>query len=277
MSTSPRPQGRSRWAARTGIFLITVFAAITSSTAVVGLDPIEQAVSAPIDSTLAPTAPTTTTTTVEPVALPGIEPCSEFEADFCVEVDLPDVQPLDEVVSCVTRSEPDPSGTLSIVPTVTSDAPTTELRIRVEIEEGLPINQSCFADQAIDVLNDPRGWGSIDDVSFVRVDDDSYHFKLILASPSLTDRLCWPARTGGKYSCRNQGNVIVNVMRWEFGTSEYESDLTTYRTYLLNHEVGHFLGHGHVGCPGPGEAAPVMMQQTKGLLGCLPNGWPTEG
>ena len=42
---------------------------------------------------------------------------------------------------------------------------------------------------------------------------------------------------------------------------------------VVNHETGHWLGHGHLGCPGPGPA-PVMMQQSKGRGACSFNPWP---
>ena len=124
------------------------------------------------------------------------------------------------------------------------------------------------------ILNDPAGWGGDGSLAFQPTADDAWDLRLVLASPELTDRLCYPMRTGGKYSCRNRETVALNLARWESGTEEYSANLDIYRQYLVNHEVGHFLGHGHRRCPGPGELAPVMMQQTKGLEVCLLNGWP---
>jgi predicted Zn-dependent protease len=46
---------------------------------------------------------------------------------------------------------------------------------------------------------------------------------------------------------------------------------------MVNHEVGHYLGLGHVGCPKKGAKAPVMMQQSISLGGCVPEAWPYPG
>jgi hypothetical protein len=67
---------------------------------------------------------------------------------------------------------------------------------------------------------------------------------------------------------------MVNLKRWLLATQYYTHDVASYRALIINHEVGHFLGHGHAGCPGPGQPAPVMMQQIKGLHGCRTNVWP---
>ena len=57
----------------------------------------------------------------------------------------------------------------------------------------------------------------------------------------------------------------------------YHGDLVAYHAYMVNHEVGHALGHGHQFCTHPGRSAPVMMQRTKGLGACKPNPWPSVG
>ncbi len=95
---------------------------------------------------------------------------------------------------------------------------------------------------------------------------------IILASPCTVDRLCAPLNTGGYYSCRRGSKVILNVNRWTGATSWWPAPLKTYRRYLVNHEVGHYLGYGHVSCPPSGRLAPVMQQQTISLGSCVANG-----
>lgn len=273
VSSSSRP--RSRALARTIVFTLTVFASIATSTAVVGLDPAESVV--PAESAPAPVIPLEALVAESLPAIPFADDCSRFVADFCVEVPPPNVQEPETVDSCTTGDEHQPNRRLAITPRVdTIAAAGNAIRVRIEVEEGLGVSAPCFATQVMSILNDKRGWQSVRDVVFTQVDGDSYDLRLILASPARTDELCYPARTAGKYSCRKENRVVLNLMRWVSGTDEYQDDLSTYRTYLVNHEVGHYLGRGHEKCPGAGEPAPLMMQQTKGLGECLPNGWPTK-
>jgi hypothetical protein len=144
----------------------------------------------------------------------------------------------------------------------------------VLIEEGLPFTSVSFGSFVDEVLTDDRrGWGASTGQILGRSGGSEPQFSVMLASPTTADRLCAPLETNGRLSCRNGADVVINAWRWANGAQSYE-DIDLYRTYVINHEVGHALGFPHAGCPAPGGLAPVMLQQTIGLEGCSPNPWP---
>lgn len=152
----------------------------------------------------------------------------------------------------------------------------------VEAEGGVGVDAAEFAATVANVLSDVRGWQAVDGVMFVPVPaahvavGTPVDVRVTLASPGLTDELCAPLQTHGDVSCWNGQRAVVNAKRWVHGAATYGSDLAAYRVYVVNHEVGHGLGHGHVECAGPGQPAAVMVQQTLGLGGCLPWQWPSS-
>jgi hypothetical protein len=239
----------------------------------------------------------TPTATVEPTTLTGPEPnpgrselgSRSLGRPAAGEHGLPNPAPTQVADATLTsplvngRRQPEPiepptsaSGRYVVVPG-NSSAPSDDagrvVRYLVEVEAGLPFDPDEFAETVHRILNDARGWAN-DGTRFKRVDEGSVAFRVSLSSPDLTDAECHPLRTRGQVSCWNGQRAVINALRWGSGADTYGADLLGYREYLINHEVGHALGHGHVNCPDEGEPAPVMVQQTKSLEGCVANPWP---
>ena len=169
------------------------------------------------------------------------------------------------------------------VPGDNSSAPGREVRYTVEVEDGAGVDEGEFARMVREVLTDARGWETQDKVHFVNVSPEQAasgtkpDVHITLATPLTVDDMCAPLLTEGQVSCRNGDRVALNAVRWTQGVDSYPADLLHYRIYLINHEVGHAIGHGHEPCPAPGKPAPVMLQQTLGLQGCTRYPWPVPG
>ena len=152
------------------------------------------------------------------------------------------------------------------------------LRYRVEVEENIDLSAASVAKEVERILADPRGWTADGHSAFQRVSGGTTDFVVRVATPGTVDRTCAEGGldTEGRYNCSVNHKVMVNLERWLLATPVYAKDVTAYHALIINHEVGHFLGHGHVTCPGPGQPAPAMMQQIKGMHGCAPNVWPYD-
>lgn len=132
-----------------------------------------------------------------------------------------------------------------------------------------------FKQLANATLNDARGWAGLGAV-FQEVAAGG-QFTLVLSEASQL-----PSFSSGcsvEYSCNVGRYVVINQDRWLGATSSWNAgggSLRDYRHMVVNHETGHWLGHGHQTCGGAGQPAPVMQQQSISLQGCVFNPWPLQ-
>ncbi|MEU6952434.1 DUF3152 domain-containing protein [Streptomyces sp. NPDC045714] len=176
------------------------------------------------------------------------------------------------------------SGTFEAVPGL-AKAPGKgqKHRYRIDVEKGLGLDAGLFAEAVQKTLNDDRSWAHNGAMTFERVSSGTPDFVITLASPRTTGD--WCAKSGldttiDNVSCDSAATdrVMINAYRWAQGAATFGPEkLLSYRQMLINHEVGHRLGHNHVSCRTPGALAPVMQQQTKTLklegVSCKPNPW----
>jgi hypothetical protein len=158
---------------------------------------------------------------------------------------------------------------------------------RVDVEQGLGLDGELFAEAVQKTLNDRRSWAHNGARTFERVYSGRPDFVITLASPGTTAD--WCAKSGldttvDNVSCDSAATerVMINAYRWAQGSETYgDSKIHAYRQMLINHEIGHRLGYGHVTCDKDGDLAPVMQQQTKFLdhdgIRCRANPWPYPG
>jgi hypothetical protein len=161
------------------------------------------------------------------------------------------------------------AGTWHVVPGTTPTMGSGERRstYTIEVEDGLqtPEQDQEFAAAVDSTLADPRSWIGGGTFSLTRIDSGDPDFRISLTSQHTVrapDQCGWDIPL--EASCYNgwAGRVLINDARWVRGAMSFNGDISGYRSYAVNHEVGHALGMRHQPCPASGAPAPVMMQQS---------------
>ncbi len=127
------------------------------------------------------------------------------------------------------------------------------------------------------IYADGRGWGVSGQVAYTKVASGCDFTVWLSAAASMPT---FGGVCDADWSCRIGPNVVINFDRWTSASTSWNASggsLEDYRVMVINHETGHWLGFYHQNCPGPGQPAPVMQQQSIDLQGCTFNPWPTAG
>lgn len=135
----------------------------------------------------------------------------------------------------------------------------------IEVEDGIssPELDQVFAAEVDAVLADPRSWIGGGTFSLARVDTGDPDIRISLTSQMTVRGSCgWSVPLEASCFNGSAGRVFLNDARWVRGAMSFNGDLAAYRSYAVNHEVGHALGMSHQPCAGAGALAPVMMQQS---------------
>ena len=136
------------------------------------------------------------------------------------------------------------------------------------------------------ILRDPRGWAR-DGYDFIQVPNEYQpppDVFIIARSPKFMNwRFKKPELRGLSVTVRTYDTKLppvinIHMANWRHPPVNFIGDRSTYRAYLIQHEMGHALGHGHAevdaGQTGTMRPCPVMYQQSRGTKGiCIANPW----
>ncbi len=77
---------------------------------------------------------------------------------------------------------------------------------------------------------------------------------------------------GSHSTCRVDNNLVINLSNWDQAPASWQGTQDEYRTELINHETGHWLGFDHLSCGG-NTTAPIQDVVVQ-VSGCSPRWFP---
>lgn len=233
-----------------------------------------------------PSASPSPTLTAEPeVSLSPLAPITR-------ELDEADADAGVLLTNVVERGE----GTFTSVPVPDSATGTTDdggpVRfVRVDVEDGVRVDEEALAAFVMETLNDHRGWGSAGRMQFV-LTDGAADVRVTLASPYTVATLCpnpheaavlavdgassaspsAAADDDAEPNCATLGAAPISSYDWTAGLDAFGDKRTQARRYLINHMVGHVLGEEDTECIEGRAEITVDQQAMPGA--CRTNPWP---
>ena len=130
------------------------------------------------------------------------------------------------------------------------------------------------------ILNDPRGWAG-QGFCFVPDAEDTasgmpHVFLLFLKNRRIVDEFGHDFEGMNLCHITQPGMIVINQDNWNHPPAVFLGPPELYRAYVVQHEMGHYLGK-HTHRPSqPREPCDVMYQQTRGTGGsdgCVANPW----
>ena len=157
------------------------------------------------------------------------------------------------------------------------------------IHRGDLTNDTIAEKKIVDTLNDPRGWVKYG-YKFVYINDDYVVPGLLnmyfMTNTNMVKKFGYGIARLSCYVPREHA-IYYNIENWNGGSAS-SLPVDRYRTYVINHEVGHALGLDHTECPieqcmamntGNMCKGSIMQQMSKGpkhIYPCIENEWPLD-
>jgi hypothetical protein len=152
-----------------------------------------------------------------------------------------------------------------------SYAVTYDVATRGEVQGDL----ETFRETVAKIFADDRGWKRAG-VTFTEVESGGKLHMILASGPEV--KKASPIVCSDQLSCHVNGSVFINDARWMGASSAYKArnvSVEDYRKMVVNHEVGHFLGHDHdLSCGRASGLGPIMIDKAEHLGSCQPTYWP---